>query len=80
MNRWLRNLFRLGLKRPIEQNDIYETIPTHDSKFLTDQLANEWQNECAKEKPSLLRAIWRIHAKKVLLLGLFYTVVDSCIR
>lgn len=79
-SRWLNNLFKLGLKRPIEEGDIYETLKSHESKRLADEFTILWENEKLSARPSFLNVLYRIYAKKVLLISLIYTAFDVFVR
>lgn len=78
--RWLKDLFRQGLSRPIEQNDIYSTLKVHESQRLSDHFSTLWNLEKLKKKPNLFRVMSRIYAKKILGLGILYTIIDTISR
>lgn len=73
-------MFKQGLKRPIEQDDIYQTLASHRSKQLTDEFNMHWHEEQKKDRPSLFRVMQYIYARKIIPIGLFYTLVDSLSR
>ncbi|XP_058461266.1 probable multidrug resistance-associated protein lethal(2)03659 [Malaya genurostris] len=77
---WLREVFQTGLKRPIEQSDIYETLSSHQSEQLSYQFDREWRRELKKRKASFLRVIWGIYGWTMISRGLLYTTVDSFSR
>ncbi|XP_053685764.1 probable multidrug resistance-associated protein lethal(2)03659 [Sabethes cyaneus] len=77
---WLKELFRTGLKRPIEESDIYETLSSHQSEQLSYQFENCWKHELKKEQPSFLRVICGIFGWTMVSRGLLYTTVDSFSR
>lgn len=80
-HRWLNDLFKLGLKRPIVEGDIYESLKSHDSKRMTDELTAVWHKEKkTKVRPSFLHALWQIYAARVLLPSITYTVLDVFTR
>lgn len=74
---WLRDLFKLGLSQPIEQEDLYETLKDHKSKPLTKRFATLWKNETKKRKPSLLRAMCTAFGQKLLIFSICYNLVDT---
>lgn len=80
-HRWLNDLFKLGLKRPIVESDVYESLKSHDSKRMTDKLTAVWHKEKElKNRPSFLQALWQIYALRVLLSSITYTVFDVFTR
>ncbi|XP_037030669.1 multidrug resistance-associated protein 4-like [Bradysia coprophila] len=77
---WLKDLFKLGLSRPIEEQDIYKTLKAHESKKLSENFAALWTEEQKKEKPSLFRVMRKMYAKKIIGIGMFFSFVDSLSR
>lgn len=75
--RWLRNVFRLGLQRPIQTSDIYDCLPEHGSQKLSTHMASMWQEERKRQHPSLMNVVMRIYAKKFILVGLFFNLMDT---
>lgn len=78
--RWLKDLFKLGLSRPIDEKDIYKTLKAHESKKLSENFAALWTEEQKNDKPSLFRVMRKMYAKKILGIGMFFTFVDSLSR
>lgn len=79
--RWLKDLIRLGMKRPIDEDDIYESLESLDSKRSTDEFSKVWQEEKkTRRQPSLLRALWRIYGNRILWPSIIYTILDASIR
>lgn len=76
INRWLNDIFKLGLRRPIEEKDIYKTLNGHESKQLTDKFSTVWETEKTTMKPNILRVIQKIYIKKILSASLLYTIFD----
>lgn len=77
---WLKELFQTGLKRPIEEADIYETLSSHQSEQLSYQFEHRWKLELKQERPSFLRVICGIFGWTMVSRGLLYTSVDSFSR
>lgn len=79
--RWLLDLIKLGLKRPIEIEDIYHTLKSHESKFLTDAFSVRWNRECmTKKKTKLMNVLRKIYAKRVIGVSILYTLFNISIR
>uniref|UniRef100_A0A182Q496 Uncharacterized protein n=1 Tax=Anopheles farauti TaxID=69004 RepID=A0A182Q496_9DIPT len=78
---WLKDLFCAGLKRPIDESDIYETLSSHQSAQLAYQFERYWKAEQREsERPSFLRVICRIYWQSILGYGSMYTIVDLLAR
>lgn len=77
---WLKDFFALGLKRPIEETDIFQTVKSHESKGLTDQAAELWEKELAKKRPSFYNVLSTIYARKVLVVSVLFTIIDTLLR
>uniref|UniRef100_A0A182YG78 ABC transmembrane type-1 domain-containing protein n=1 Tax=Anopheles stephensi TaxID=30069 RepID=A0A182YG78_ANOST len=78
---WLKDLFRTGLKRPIDETDIYETLSSHQSAQLSYQFERHWKAEQkGNDRPSFLRVICRIYWRSILGYGSIYTIVDLLAR
>lgn len=81
--RWVRHIFRIGLRRPIGESDIYECLPEHGSHKLSTVFGRLWDEERQKKDPSLVRVMWRIYAKKFGFVGFFFNMMDTlckCVR
>lgn len=78
--RWLKDLFKLGLERPIEEKDIYQTLPEHESERLLNVFSAEWEKERERKRPSLFNVIFRVFVKKILLLSVCYSFLDTTLR
>ncbi|XP_050068097.1 ATP-binding cassette sub-family C member 4-like [Anopheles maculipalpis] len=78
---WLKDLFQTGLKRPIDEIDIYETLSNHQSAQLSYQFERHWKEEQkCNDRPSFLRVICRIYWPSILGYGSMYTIVDLLAR
>lgn len=73
---WLKKLFQTGLRRPIEESDIYETLSAHQSEQLSYRFTDRWRAELKKEKPSFFRVIFSIYGWTVICNGFFYITVE----
>ncbi|KAG6460722.1 hypothetical protein O3G_MSEX012179 [Manduca sexta] len=77
-------MFWGGLKREMEENDLYEPLAEHSSGPLGDKFARLWEEEVAragsKRKPSLLRVILRAYAARCMLYGFVLLVMECGIR
>ncbi|CAH1244774.1 ABCC4 [Branchiostoma lanceolatum] len=73
---WLNPLFKIGYKRTIQEDDMYNVLHKDSSQKQAEYLQREWQRELdqatesPKRPPSLKRALFRVFGAKYLLLGL----------
>ncbi|XP_056606564.1 multidrug resistance-associated protein 4 [Triplophysa dalaica] len=81
---WLNPLLRIGSKRRLEEDDMYNVLPEDQSKRLGEELQRHWEKEvekAAKElrTPKLSKAIIRCYWKPYALLGIF-TFLEEVIK
>ncbi|KAA0713229.1 Multidrug resistance-associated protein 4 [Triplophysa tibetana] len=81
---WLNPLFRVGSKRRLEEDDMFNVLPEDQSKRLGEELQRHWEKEvekAAKElrTPKLSKAIIRCYWKPYALLGIF-TFLEEVIK
>uniref|UniRef100_A0A3P9JLT5 Uncharacterized protein n=1 Tax=Oryzias latipes TaxID=8090 RepID=A0A3P9JLT5_ORYLA len=74
--RWLNPLFRIGSKRRLDEDDIFEVLPEDRSEHLGEELKRFWDQEvinASKEMqtPSLAKAMIRCYWKSYSVLGFF---------
>ncbi|XP_022093403.1 LOW QUALITY PROTEIN: multidrug resistance-associated protein 4-like [Acanthaster planci] len=71
---WMFKFFRVGYRKPLEDDDLYDVLPQDSTRVLVEALDREWQLELEKnkrtgERPSLRRAIWRTFGWGYMVLG-----------
>ena len=79
---WLRKFFKLGLKRPIEEPDIYETLGDHRSSFMGATFDRLWKRELIRHpnNPQFLRVISQVFGWKIFGSGVLYISLDIMCR
>lgn len=78
---WATDLFRKGLKGPLNSNDLYDTKSNLRSECITNAYEKSWMEEVAKRKsPSLLRVMFKHHGKALLFWGILYSMTESSMR
>nr|UTK61406.1 ABCC4 [Hyphantria cunea] len=81
---WTLPIFLGGIKKEMEEQDLYEPLAEHASGPLGDKFARLWEEEVAraegKRKPSLLRVIVRAYAARCMLYGFVLLVMECGIR
>lgn len=73
----MRDIFRLGLKGPLREEDFYQNLQSLDSELLTDKFSKLWEDERLRKKPSILRVIGRAYGSVFLPLGVLYSLTES---
>lgn len=81
---WLNPLFRIGYKRRLEEDDMFQILPEDSSRKLGEELQSYWEHElqtATKElkTPKLTKAIIKCYWKSYSLLGIF-TVIEETIK
>ncbi|XP_066267633.1 ATP-binding cassette sub-family C member 4-like [Branchiostoma lanceolatum] len=80
---WPNALFKIGYKRTLQEDDMYNILLEDSTQKQADDLEREWQKELdnAKESPerppSLRRAMARVFRVTILLSGLCFLFVDA---
>uniref|UniRef100_A0A3Q4AMX3 Cystic fibrosis transmembrane conductance regulator n=1 Tax=Mola mola TaxID=94237 RepID=A0A3Q4AMX3_MOLML len=81
---WLNPLFRIGYKRRLDEDDMYEVLQEDGSERLGQDLKGYWDREvqtAAKDlrKPQLSKAIVKCYWRSYSVLGIF-TLVEEVIK
>uniref|UniRef100_A0A667ZFE2 Cystic fibrosis transmembrane conductance regulator n=1 Tax=Myripristis murdjan TaxID=586833 RepID=A0A667ZFE2_9TELE len=81
---WLNPLFRIGYKRRLEEDDMYEVLQEDRSKRLGDELQRHWECEVQKatkelRSPSLTKVIIKCYWRPYAVLGIF-TLIEEVIK
>ncbi|XP_052455081.1 ATP-binding cassette sub-family C member 4 [Carassius gibelio] len=81
---WLNPLFRIGSKRRLEEDDMYEVLPEDGSMRLGEELQSYWDQEVEKatkelRTPKLTKAIIRCYWRSYAVLGVF-TLIEEVIK
>ncbi|XP_050507508.1 probable multidrug resistance-associated protein lethal(2)03659 [Diabrotica virgifera virgifera] len=69
---YTRKLFTSGLKKDLEDNDLFEVINRCRSENCTDRLEHAYEAEFTKKKPSILRVLWNCYGHTYVFLGLIH--------
>lgn len=79
-SRWLNPIFSIGLKRSIEDDDVYAVTNDMQSELNTEKFAKLWDEELQKKKPSILRVLFKLHLYKLLPFGILYATCETIAR
>lgn len=67
---------RVGLKKPIVEDDIYECAKDQRSHVNSETFKEIWNKELKEAKPKLTKAIVKFCAFKIFLVGIPVTVLE----
>lgn len=70
-------MFKLGLSRTIEGDDIYAVTKSMRSDQNTEKFANLWQLELKKNNPSILRVIVKVLGLEYFIFSLLFLVTET---
>lgn len=79
--RWLKDLLKLGLEKPIDTQDVYKNLKQHDAAQITDRFNELWQNEISNQKrPRIFNVIRKMFINRIIGLSILYSIVDIISR
>lgn len=73
-------MFKIGMKRAIEEDEIYGVTNSMRSDQNTQEFSKLWDIELKKKNPSILRVMLKIHGFKVLTFGLLFSIGETLAR
>ncbi|KAM6945546.1 ATP-binding cassette sub-family C member 4 [Aplochiton taeniatus] len=81
---WLNPLFRIGYKRRLEEDDMYNVLPEDRSEHVGGELQSLWDHEvqkAAKElrPPNLSKVIIKCYWKPYAVIGIF-TLIEEAVK
>lgn len=74
LNRWLKSIFKIGMKRSIDDDDIYAVTNNLRSDRNTEIFAKLWEIEQSAENPSIFRVMMKIQGFNVLSVAILFSV------
>lgn len=77
---WCRDLYKIGLSRPIKDEDVYETLGPHESERISKKFIKLWNQELKSSNPSTLRMFFNAYGWSVMIFGLLFSVCESLTR
>lgn len=75
--RWMKDLFRRGLKGPLEDEELYQHRKDLDSERVTEKFSVLWEDECKGKNPSIVRMIVKAYGSVFLPLGVVFSICES---
>lgn len=81
-HRWLKDLFRLGMRRSLNARDIYKNLRANDAAMLADTFQVAWTAEIGKQRgaPRIWHVIWAKCVSKVIGYSFLYSALDILCR
>lgn len=76
----MKDIFKIGNKRPIEETEIYEVKDGMRSDRITDRINKLWMEEKTKKSPSLLRVMYKMYGAQLLFWGLGFSLFETGLR
>lgn len=73
-------MLKIGLRRTVEDNDVYAVPNRMRCDQNTTEYAKMWQLELKKEKPSIFRVMFKLNLFKVFGYSLLCAIVDMIAR
>lgn len=73
-------MFMIGLKRAIEEDDIYAVTNSMKSDQNTEAYSKQWKLELKKKNPSIFRVIFKVHGVKMLIISVLYAIGETFAR
>ncbi|XP_061390091.1 ATP-binding cassette sub-family C member 4 [Musca vetustissima] len=77
---WMKDLFRRGLKGPLEDEELYQHRKNLDSERVTEKFSRLWENERTKKNPSVVRMIVKAYGMVFLPLGVLYSICETATK
>lgn len=76
----MKDIFKIGNKRPIEENEIYEVKDGMRSDKITDRINKLWVEEKTKKKPNLLKVLFKMYGAQLLFWGISFSLFETGLR
>ncbi|XP_019892293.2 probable multidrug resistance-associated protein lethal(2)03659 [Musca domestica] len=74
---WMRDLFRRGLKGPLEDEELYQHRKNLDSEKVTGKFSQLWEEEKKRKNPSVVRMIVKAYGSVFIPLGVPVSICES---
>lgn len=73
-------MFTIGMQRAIEEDDIFAVTNSMRSDHNTGKLAELWNLELKKKRPSMLRVMLKANGYKVHIMGVLFSLTETIAR
>ena len=73
---WIHELFAVGLKRQVTEDDLYEVLEEHKSEKIHNRFSQLWADELKCKKPSFMRVLYKSYCIGIMVWGFLYSVLE----
>lgn len=73
----MKDLFRRGLKGPLEDEELYQHRKDLDSDRVTEKFCRLWEEECKTKNPNVVRMIVKAYGSLFIPLGILYSLCET---
>nr|CAD7399248.1 unnamed protein product [Timema cristinae] len=77
---WAFGIFRSGMKKDLESEDLFVPLKEHKSATLGDKFERLWTKERARKNPSLIRVVVKFFVGRFMFYGIFEAVMELVFR
>lgn len=74
---WTIPIFARGLRKELNEDDLFGPLPEHESGMLGDRLEKAWNKEMILLNPSLWRALCRVFLSNFLMLSILWLIWET---
>jgi 6-pyruvoyl-tetrahydropterin synthase len=74
--RWIIDILKHGLSKPITESDIYECSKNQKSHENMEKFKTIWNDELKQKKPSLVNSVTKFCAMNIFLIGIPISVLE----
>lgn len=78
--RWLKDIFKMGVKQPITDKDVYQVLDTHKSEKIINEFSEIWDEELKKEDPSVISLFYKMYGFSTIIIGLLFSLCETLVR
>lgn len=72
------NIFKKGIRKELNEEDVYEMLKDYRAKKLGDKLEREWDKEVKRNKdPSVFRMMLRCFGKTYVMYGFLQLIMKT---
>ncbi|KAM8705280.1 hypothetical protein ACLKA7_009702 [Drosophila subpalustris] len=73
---WSSEILRKGYGKNVEPADLYDHVPSLDSRDVSHTLLEHWERELKRSKPSVLHMIFKAYGSRFVPICILYSLVE----
>ncbi|XP_063913947.1 probable multidrug resistance-associated protein lethal(2)03659 isoform X1 [Zophobas morio] len=77
---WTIPIFRIGLKKDISEEDIYQTLQHHQAEGLANRLEKAWKSQLKNPDPSLWKAMLKVFKLDTIVCLSFFSFINLILK